>query len=380
MKNVLQFSFVKNIKQKSSFALSQNSFFAGYMRYFTRVLLFLLMPLGCFSQIGGNSVYSFLNMPASARLAAMGGTFISVKDNDLSLAMQAPSLLNPEMDKSLSFSGVSYIDGIKLGDAVYAFDKEKLGTFMAGIHYANYGQFIETNTYGDLEGTFKAADYCMLVGWARPLNQKFSVGASLKGLYSDYYIYSAFGLALDLSATFYDTTHQVSITMEARNAGVQLKNYVKDNNEALPAEVLFGISKRLRHTPLRFSLTYRHLEKMHLSYDDPNNLGDVDPLTGEAVQKSISGIDNFTRHFIIGAEILLSKNFHIRAAYNFQRRQELKVEARPATAGFSFGVGLKVSKFLISYGRGNYHVGAAANHLSISTNLSEFYRHTDSKN
>jgi hypothetical protein len=85
-------------------------------------------------------------------------------------------------------------------------------------------------------------------------------------------------------------------------------------------------------------------------------------------------LNKFSRHFIIGAEILLSKNFHIRGAYNFQRRNELIVEGKPGTVGFSFGVGLKVSKFVISYGRGNYHVGAAANHLSISTNLSEFVR------
>ncbi len=331
-----------------------------------------LSPISCFAQVGGSSVYSFLDIPASARIAAMGGTFISVKDKDLSLAFQTPSLLNKELDKSLSFSGVSYIDGVKFGDAIFAFDKQKLGTFMAGIHYANYGEFTETNTYGDIEGSFKAADYALVLGWGYALNHMFSVGANLKGLYSDYYIYNAFGIALDISATFHDTTRQWTVTLEARNAGLQLKNYKKDSNEPLPTEILAGVSKRLKHTPLRFSLTYRHDEKFDLGYDDPNSLGDVDPLTGEPTKKEISFFDNLSRHFIIGAEILLSKNFHIRGAYNFQRRNELLVEGKPGTVGFSFGVGLKVSKFVISYGRGNYHVGAAANHISISTNLSEF--------
>jgi hypothetical protein len=278
------------------------------------------------------------------------------------------------MDKSLALSGVSYIDGLKLGDAVYAADMGETGTFMAGIHYANYGKFTETNVYGDIEGSFKAADYALLIGWARPLNSKFSVGAGLKGIYSDYYIYNSFGLAVDLSATFHDTTNQWTVTMLARNAGIQLKNYREGNNEPLPAELLFGVSKRLRHTPLRFSLTYRHLEKFDLRYNDPYNLGDVDPVNGEAAVEDISFTDNLSRHFIIGTEILLSKNFHLRIAYNFQRRKELLLENRPATTGFSFGAGLKVSKFIISYGRANYHVGAAANHISISTNLSEFNR------
>lgn len=327
-----------------------------------------------FAQVGGSSTFAFLGIPSSARVASMGGTFISVKDNDLSVAFQAPSLLDKEMHKTLSLSGVSYVDGVKFGNAIYAFNKGKLGTFMTGIHYANYGKFDETNVYGDIEGSFKAADYNLTIGWGYKLNQGFSVGASLKGIYSDYYLYNSFGLGIDLSGTFHDTLSQWTVTLEVRNAGLQLKAYTKDNNEAMPIEALIGVSKRLKHTPLRFSLTHRHLQKWDLRYDDPNNLGDVDPLSGEPTKEEISGYKNLLRHFIIGAEILLSKNFHIRGAYNFQRRGELLVDSRPATSGFSFGVGLKVSKFIISYGRGNYHLGAAANHLSVSTNLSEFYK------
>ena len=336
--------------------------------------LLCILPLSTFSQVGGASTFAFLNIPASARVAALGGTNISIMDNDLSLAFQAPSLLNKEMDKSLYFSGVSYIDGVKFADVAYSFSLEKYGSFMAGIHYASYGKFTETNTYGDVEGSFKAADYDIQLGWAKPLNSHFSVGASLKGIYSDYYIYNAFGLAADLSATFHDTLTQWTVSIEARNAGVLINNYTEKVNEPLPAEILLGVSKRLAHTPLRFSLTHRHLEKYNLKYEDPNNFGDVDPITGEPELKKTNFFQNLTRHFIIGAEILLSKNFHIRGAYNFQRRQELVISGRPATSGFSFGVGLKVSKFIISYGRGNYHLSAAANHISISTNLSEFGR------
>jgi len=348
------------------------------IRRFT-LLLVILVPFSSLAQVGGSAVYSFLNIPGSARVAAMGGTILSIKDDDLNLAFQVPSLLHKNMDKTLAFSGVSYLDGVKFGDAVYAFDKEKYGTFMTGIHYGNYGTFKETNTFGDQEGTFKAADYALVVGWGYDLNRKFTVGANLKGLYSDYYIYNAFAFAFDISATFHDTTHQFTFTIQARNAGLQLKNYHKGNNEPLPIEVLAGVSKRLKHTPLRFSLTLRHDEKYELGYEDPNDLGDVDPLTGEPQQEEISFFNNLARHFIVGAEILLTKNFHIRGAYNFQRRYELLVPGRTATTGFSFGVGLKVSKFVISYGRGNYHLSAAANHLSISTNLSEFNRkvHSD---
>jgi len=342
------------------------------MKILRLVVLFCICSNISFAQDGGSTVYSFLEMPASARIAAMGGTFITVKDNDLNAALQAPSLLNPSMNNSLTLSGVSYVDGVKFGDAGYVKDYGKFGTYMASMHYANYGQFFETDEYGNVNGTFNAADYALTVGGGYQYNPMFSFGAALKFLYSDYYIYNSFGIAADLSATYNDTANHFTASFVFRNAGVQLKNYINGNNEPLPAEALIGFSKRLVHTPLRFSVTYRHLEKFDLSYYDPYNLGDVDPVTGEAQVETYGFFNKLSRHFIIGAEILLSKNFHLRAAYNFQRRRELTIDTKPGLVGFSMGVGIKISKFIISYGRGNYHLAGGANHFSITTNFSEF--------
>ena len=114
------------------------------MRKITRlVVVFFLGSHSLFAQVGGSYTYAFLNVPASARVAALGGTFISVKDNDLNCALQNPSVLNPSMSKVLLLSGVSYFDGVKFGDAGYAKDFGKTGTFMVNMHYANYGDFPE---------------------------------------------------------------------------------------------------------------------------------------------------------------------------------------------------------------------------------------------
>ncbi|MCC7232214.1 MAG: type IX secretion system protein PorQ [Bacteroidia bacterium] len=338
-------------------------------------LSFLVFLFSCFTgvaQTGGGAVYSFLDVPASARIAALGGTLISVRDDDINAALQAPSLINPGMNGALALNAVTYVDGVKFGDAAYARDYKSFGTFMGHIHYANYGQFLETNDFGDITGTFHASDYALDLGWGYNLNSLFSVGATLRGIYSDYYIYNAFGIAADVSATLCDTTSHWTATLLFRNFGSQLKNYVRNNNEPLPAEALIAVSKRLTHTPLRFNITYRHLEKFDITYTDPLNTGDVDPVTGEATIKETKFSGKLARHFIIGTEILLSKNFHLRAAYNFERRQELQVSTRPGTVGFSFGVGLKISKFILGYGFGNYHLAGGASHFSISTRLSEF--------
>ena len=352
--------------------MSRILYFFAYMRITCLITLFILFCLSVTAQEGGSGVYSFLDIPASARVAAMGGTFITVKDNDPNAALQAPSLLNPSMNNSLTLSGVSFVDGVKFGDAGFVRDFGKFGTYMASIHYASYGELLETDEFGNINGTFHASDYSLALSGGYQFNPKFSFGAAFKTIYSDYYIYNSFASAIDLSATYNDTLNHITSTFVFRNAGIQFKNYIKNNNEPLPAEALIGISKRLIHTPLRFNLTYRHLEKFDLSYFDPNNLGDVDPLTGEPQVKTINFWNKLSRHFIIGSEILLSKNFHLRVAYNFQRRREMIIDTRPGLVGFSMGVGLKVSKFIISYGRGNFHIAGGANHFSITTNLSEF--------
>ena len=304
---------------------------------FKFIWFFLLLSIHVLAQDGGRTVYSFLEIPASARIASLGGTLISVRDNDLNAALQAPSLLNPSQDKQLAFSMVSYFDGVKVGDVAFSRHFDNKGTFMAAMHYANYGNFKLTNDYGDVEGSFKAADYCLNLGWGFQYNSRFSFGAGFKLIYSDYYLYNAVGAALDLSATYLDTANSFTATLLARNAGVQLKHYVKGSDEQLPGEVLASFSKRLSHTPLRFSVTYRHLEKFNLAYTDPYDLTEIDPLTGEATIKTYSFGNKLIRHFIIGSEILLTKNFHLRAAYNFQRRQELAVDTRSGTVGFSLG-------------------------------------------
>ena len=361
-----------------------NSLFFKLIRYLKLSLLctmrqllrisfaFLLLPSLAFSQEGGSAIYSFLNIPASARIAALGGTFISVKDNDLNCALQNPASLNPLMDKYLSFSGVSYFDGVKFGDAAFAKSFGKKGTFDVWMHYGNYGSFKEADETGIVSGTFTAADYALSLGWGYQLNKLFSVGVNLKGIYSDYYIMNSWGLAGDLSFMLHDTASGWSATLLARNIGAQLKTYVPDNREPLPLEVVGAVSKKFAHVPARLNLTWRHMEVYDISYIDPNDQTNYDALTGEYKPVEYNFWEKGIRHIIVGTEILLSKNFHIRVSYNFQRRQELLVDSRPRTVGLSFGVGLKISKFIISYGRASYHLAGASNHFSLAVNIGEF--------
>ena len=70
----------------------------------------------------------------------------------------------------------------------------------------------------------------------------------------------------------------------------------------------------------------------------------------------------------------MGENFHFDLGYNYKRRQEMKVVVRPGMVGFSWGFGLRISKFHIAYGRSSYHLAGGTNHFSLTTNLSDFYR------
>ena len=340
--------------------------------FFTTVLL-LIISGSLQAQVGGSSVYSFLDVPASARVAALGGTFISVKDDDINSALQNPALLNPSMQKHLSFSGVSYFDKVKFADVAYAYKLNDWGTFFTAMHYAHYGDFTETNEAGEVLGTFEAADMALMIGYSKQLNERFSLGSTLKIIYSDYYLYNSFGLAADIGATYYDSANQVTVSVVGRNIGAQLDGYVSGNNEPLPIEIQAAVSKRLQHVPFRINLTARHLEKFDITYIDPEDPANFDPITGEQHIQEISFGEKLARHFIIGGEMLFSQHFHLRIAYNFQRRQEMLVETHKQTVGFSWGFGLRISKFQLGYGRASYHVAGASNHFTITTNLADFY-------
>ena len=79
------------------------------------------------------------------------------------------------------------------------------------------------------------------------------------------------------------------------------------------------------------------------------------------------------RHIIIAGEFSPSKNFFVRLGYNYQRRQELKVTSKLSTVGFSWGFGLRISRFMFSYARSAYHLAGSPNFITISTNLKDFY-------
>jgi hypothetical protein len=313
------------------------------------ILLFSLAGSYSIGQTGGDNVYEFLNLTHSSLVSSLGGTNVSLKTADLNLAYHNPALLNSEMDKSLT-----------------------IGNFAAGLSYLNYGSFNEADESGNITGTFSAAEYAFSIVYSRDLDSLFSVGANLKPVISHLERYTSVGVALDIGGAYHSRNGLFSAGLVIRNIGVQITTYAGEGREKLPFEIQAGLSQKLAHAPLRFSLTLRHLERFDLTYDYESFGTSVSSSTPEP--NSSDFFENALRHMIIGTELIPHKNFYISAGYNYQRRRELQVDSRVSTVGFSWGFGINTSFMSLGFGRATFHLAGTSNDLTLILRPDQLYK------
>ncbi|MDO8928933.1 MAG: PorV/PorQ family protein, partial [Bacteroidota bacterium] len=214
---------------------------------FLIVLIISLIPKA-YSQIGGEYTYQFLNLTNSARMAALGGNQIALNDStDLNISYNNPSLLRPDMQNMLAFNYVDYFAGINYGYAAYSFGTPLPGNFAFGMHYINYGQFIEALPNGEKTGaTFNAAEYALNLIWSNQY-KRIAYGINLKPILSSFENYQSIGLAADLGVSLFSKNKLTVTSLVARNVGSQITTYYDGaERETIPFDLQFGISQKLQ--------------------------------------------------------------------------------------------------------------------------------------
>ncbi len=284
-----------------------------------------------------------------------------------------PSTISKEMDKSIGLNVVDFYSDIAYGHVSFAKSYDRIGNFALTLQYVNYGSFDYADYAGIQQGEFSASEMALVLGWGRQLTPRISIGANAKFIYSSLDTYKSYGLAIDLASTYYNKESKFTAAIVIKNIGSQLKAYRTGNSEPLPFEIQAGLSKKLEHIPFLFSLAFTHLEKWDLSYENPLHVQEV---IGEETSQTNSnsfGKKMFS-HVILGGELSITENFVLRIGYNYRRRQEMKVEAKASTVGFSWGFGFKISKFQFNFSRSTYHLIGSPNYISITTNLDKLLR------
>lgn len=335
----------------------------------------LFIPDRLSAQVGGKGTYQFLNLPNSARIAALGGNFLTINDNDITLTLANPSLINEKMHNQLGFSFVDYYTDVNYGFAQYSRTFEKAGSFVGTMQYINYGKFQEADEAGVKYGTFSAGEYALNIGWGRKLTPRWAIGANYKLILSSLYSYNSFGMAVDVAGSYFSKDELFDASVIFRNIGYQVVAYQSGNHEPLPFEIQAGLSKKFKHIPFRIIGLLTHLEKWNVRYESPvTSTGSIDPVTGET--EKISNIDafadNLMRHIIFGGELTIAKIISLQGSYNYQRRQEMKVPGKISTVGFSWGIGIRVKQFQFNYARSAYHLAGSPNFITIMVDMDGF--------
>ena len=346
------------------------------MKHYTIILLLpmLLLSQKVFSQLGGSHSHAILDMKTSARSAALGSGFLSVRDSDINLAIANPSLIGGELHNKISLNYINAFNGINSGNVSYGRTFTNVGSFVASMQYINYGSFDRYTEEEVAEGTFRASDLLLSVGWGRWLDSNFSIGTTVKPLFSVYESYSSIALAVDVAGNYVSNDRTFSISLLARNIGAQLKTF-DGSNEKVPFELALGLSKKLSNAPFRFYFNATNLQKWNLRYEDPLFPSTTIDMEGNVQETSKGAIffDNLFRHTSAGVE-LVTKSFFVRLGYNYRQSQEAKVTSGLNFSGFGYGFGFRIKKFEISYARNNYHLGQAPNFITISSDLSLFMK------
>lgn len=329
-----------------------------------KVLLFILILITCnaFSQLGGSRTFRFLDIPMTARSAALGGNNMSIWGDDVNLIYSNPALLNPTMSKQIALNYSNYVSDLNFGYLAYAHDLKQFGTVAASMQFYNYGKFQGYDELGQKTNDFSANDYCINLNYAKPMaDSMFNIGVALKTIISQYDIYQSVGNALDFGITYHPNNSFVASIL-VKNIGYMWKSYSTTGiKESLPRNMQLGVSYKIPKAPFKVFLIYDNALDWNLKYTNAldtinksspfGNTTSTEDSSGWQKFKEKSGnrVDNFMRHIIFGTEISLTKNFNLRVGYNYRRQKEMAITERRGVNGLSLGFGFKIKRFGISY-------------------------------
>ena len=335
---------------------------------FFSVACLLTISQGGLAQKGGQSTFNLLHLTQSARIAALGSNQVGLYGDDLAVLSHNPAILDSSFTQKASLSFTPYIAGINYGYGGIAWHFEKAGIFALGFHHLDFGNFIASDEGGLITGEFSAGETMIQLTYSRPLSSRFSIGFSIKPIFSRIEVYKSWGILTDLGVFYKSTDKLFNAGLTLRNYGRQLSAYDNADLETLPADIQIGLSKKLAHAPFRFSLTAQDLISGSLEYDLSSS--STSNIINDDEQSN--GFEKISKHLTLGLEFVPSDNFYIAGGINSRRRAELKMTNKTSTVGFTWGFGLKIYKFNFSYASQRYHLGGSSNHFSITTDLSSF--------
>ena len=333
-------------------------------------IFFSLITLQVAGQIGGNNGFTFLNIPSNPVTSALGGINISKIQKDPNNFLQNPALLDSSENNLMAINYLPYFSGIKYSSVAYV-TKIKKQTFGVGIQHIGYGEFQQTDAAGNILGKFSSNDIALTLSLARRQGN-ITFGGNIKFVNSVIESYAASALLLDFGGVFKHPKQDLSYAILVKNIGIRFKSFTPYDNPDLPLDVQMGFSFKPKYMPVRFSITAHHLYKYDITYLDKSIV--KKDLSGNIIENKVNPVDNLSRHFIIGTELLLSKNFNILLGYNHLRNRELSQQNISGFSGFSVGFLFKTKFLNFSYSYAGYNTAGNLNSFGLVCDLGQIIK------
>jgi hypothetical protein len=309
------------------------------------VVISVLLSVARMQAQESQEVYSFLRLPVSAHVAALGGDNITITDDDATLIFHNPALICGVSDKSINLNFMTYMDGAKTASASFVKAYKERATWGVAAQYMDYGTMKQTTVDNVETGDFSARDIALSGTFTYLLSDRISGGITGRFITSHIASYSSAAVAVDLGVNYQDADRGWSLSAVAKNLGGQIKAY-EDDFERIPLDLQIGVTKRLIGSPLRLSGTLSRLN----NWDQ-----------------------GFIKHLAVGADLLLGENIYVAAGYNFRRSSEMKIADGEGEsnhgAGLSLGAGLQLQRFKLHVAYAKYHVSASSLLINVSYSL-----------
>lgn len=306
----------------------------------------------------GTNVYQFLNIPISARQAALGGDAISVRDYDLNFAAVNPALMNLDMDNRIALNYSSYIADSKLGSINYVKDLDAGHFISVNARVMDFGKIPRTDESGLVNGEFSAMDASAGLGYAYQFEDNFTIGANLNYITSKIDTYNSAAILASAGVTYHNERTKETLALVFRNFGYQFQTY-NGVREKLPFRADIGYTRILPEFPLAFTVTYHDLQQFNIS--QTYNINGQEVGFGRKFLDHLSG----------GVEVFPEQSFNLRLGYNVKRGNELAVLDQRSFTGLSFGFGIKISSFRFDYSHVRYHNSSNVNQIGLMLDLVE---------
>jgi hypothetical protein len=318
------------------------------------ILLFInvLLVNQTIAQTGGTKVFSFLELPVSARSSTNGTHAVSLANPDLFALIGNPAYADFSFHNHVQVSYMSHFDDANYTALAYSHSYDSTIQLSGTLRYLSYGDFDRFDEFGNQSGSFSSYDLGLSFSASKAILTNLNIAAGITFIQSAIENYTSHGLTFTAGAYYKIPSQLISIGLAVRDIGFQLDNY-NSRREQIPYDVSLGLTKRLKYVPFRFTITSHSLQ--------------VWPLRTIYDNKNPNFWTDFSRHFAYGGEFLFSESFTIRFGLNKYRSDAITTENRIDLSGTAFGAGFKVSKFFIDITRTSFSSIGAHYQLSILT-------------